>query len=103
MLVPKDPSLFGKTFEVDIVATGKHFMKGEVVTDSQVHTVPRPPPLPPGCVSGMQVWKSSSQQEKGSVEKGSMEKSSVEKGSVDISLLMFAVAILVVLLIRLIT
>lgn len=90
MLVPKDSSLFGKTFEVDIVATGKHFMKGEVVMDSQVRTVPRPMPLPPGSVSGVQVWKSRT------------DSCQQEKGSVDIGLLLFAVAILVVLLIRLI-
>lgn len=103
VLVPKDASLLGKTFEVDIIATGKHFMKGEVVKDSLVHTVPRPKPLPPGSVSGVQVWKSrtnSCQEE----QKSSMDVSLLHRGSVDIGLLLLAATvILVVLLVRLIT
>ena len=54
VLVPKEPSLLGKTFQVDIITTGKHFMKGGVVTESLVGSVPRPSPLPPGTVSGVQ-------------------------------------------------
>lgn len=52
VLVPKDPSLLGKMFAVDIVTTGKHFLKGTVVRDSLEKMVPRPPPLPVGAVSG---------------------------------------------------
>jgi hypothetical protein len=91
VLVVKDPSLLGKTFEVDIVATGKHFMKGVVVKDSQVRPVPRPLPLPPGNVSGMEVWQSRTS---GAREEG--------KGSVDISLILFGLAILIILIVRLI-
>lgn len=96
VLVPKDESLLGKTFEVDIIATGKHFMKAEVVTDSQVRTVPRPLPLPPGSVSGVEVWKSRTN--------ASRIEAEPRKSSVDILLLCVgAAAILIVLLVRLVS
>ena len=57
MLVPKDPTLLGKMFEVVITSTGKHFLKGSVVKESLDHVVVRPPPLLAGDVSGMEVWK----------------------------------------------
>lgn len=44
----------GKMLEVDIVETGKHFLKGQVVDDKlpeRPATVP--PPLKPGQVSGV--------------------------------------------------
>ena len=58
VLIPKDPTLLGKMFEVDITITGKHFLKGRVVKNSLLHVVPRPLPLSPGHVSGVQSWKS---------------------------------------------
>ena len=101
MLVPKDPSLLGKTFEVDIVATGKHFMKGEVVKDSQVCPVPRPLPLPPGHLSGVGLWKSRTNGE--GIRKGNMDGGGSRR--VDITVLLFAAAavLTVVLLVRLLT
>ncbi len=84
MLVPKDASLLGKMFEVDVIATGKHFMKSEVVKESLVHARPRPLPLPLGSVSGVQVWKTrtNSEPEKGS---SSLEtSSSLALGSVQV-------------------
>lgn len=100
MLVPKDPLLLGKTFEVNIVATGKHFMKGEVIKDCQVHPVSRPLPLPPGHLSGVALWKSRTNGQ--DISKSNMDDGG--SGSVDVTLLLFAAAVLtVVLLIRLFT
>lgn len=50
--MPRDPALLGKRFEVMITSTGKHFLKGQVVKESLVQAMPRPPPLPAGHVSG---------------------------------------------------
>ena len=57
VLVPKDPQLLGKMFEVTITSTGKHYLKGDVVTESLVRVPLRPAPLPFGAVSGGGKWK----------------------------------------------
>lgn len=57
VLVPKDPLLLGKMFEVVITSTGKHYLKGDVVTESLVRVPPRPTPLPTGAVSGRKEWR----------------------------------------------
>ena len=57
VLVPKDDSLLGKMFEVVITSTGKHYLKGEVLTESLLSAPPRPAPLPHGAVSGTKEWE----------------------------------------------
>ena len=57
VLVPKDPQLLGKMFEVTITSTGKHYLKGDVVAESLVRVPLRPAPLPSGTVSGGGKWK----------------------------------------------
>lgn len=57
VLVPKDDSLLGKMFEVVIASTGKHYLKGEVATESLVHAPTRPTPLPHGTISGAKEWR----------------------------------------------
>ena len=44
-------------FEVVITSTGKHYLKGEVLTESLVSAPPRPAPLPHGAVSGTKEWE----------------------------------------------
>lgn len=58
VLVRKDPSLLGKMFEVEITATGKHFLRGSVLDESVVHVLPLACPLLPGEVSGAAKWAS---------------------------------------------
>ncbi|NXC82235.1 CDKAL methylthiotransferase, partial [Cercotrichas coryphoeus] len=53
VLVPKDPLLMGKMVEVNIYEAGKHFMKGQPVSDARVHTASISRPLPKGEVSGL--------------------------------------------------
>ncbi|NXI31590.1 CDKAL methylthiotransferase, partial [Sterrhoptilus dennistouni] len=53
VLVPKDPQLMGKMVEVNIYEAGKHFMKGEPVSDARVHTASIRRPLAKGEVSGL--------------------------------------------------
>lgn len=64
VLVPMDPQLLGKMFEVLIVSTGKHYLKGEVLTESLVRVPSRPKPLPAGVVSGGEKWKERQSQNK---------------------------------------
>lgn len=51
--MPKDPLLMGKMVEVDIYEAGKHFMKGQPVSDARVHTASISRPLAKGEVSGL--------------------------------------------------
>ncbi|NWT14106.1 CDKAL methylthiotransferase, partial [Vireo altiloquus] len=53
VLVPKDPQLMGKMVEVSIYEAGKHFMKGQPVSDARVHTASITRPLAKGEVSGL--------------------------------------------------
>uniref|UniRef100_A0A803VJ42 tRNA-t(6)A37 methylthiotransferase n=1 Tax=Ficedula albicollis TaxID=59894 RepID=A0A803VJ42_FICAL len=53
VLVPKDPLLMGKMVEVNIYEAGKHFMKGQPVSDARVHTASISRPLAKGEVSGL--------------------------------------------------
>ncbi|NXO30592.1 CDKAL methylthiotransferase, partial [Cisticola juncidis] len=53
VLVPKDPLLMGKMVEVSIYEAGKHFMKGQPVSDAIVHTASISRPLAKGEVSGL--------------------------------------------------
>ncbi|NXK62538.1 CDKAL methylthiotransferase, partial [Sylvietta virens] len=53
VLVPKDPVLMGKMVEVHIYEAGKHFMKGQPVSDARVHTASISRPLAKGEVSGL--------------------------------------------------
>ncbi|XP_063259674.1 threonylcarbamoyladenosine tRNA methylthiotransferase isoform X2 [Prinia subflava] len=53
VLVPKDPLLMGKMVEVSIYEAGKHFMKGQPVSDAIVHTASITRPLAKGEVSGL--------------------------------------------------
>lgn len=57
VLVPKDPRLLGKMFEVTISLTGKHYLKGDLVQESLVRAPDRPSPLPAGSVSGEKKWR----------------------------------------------
>ncbi|NXY06135.1 CDKAL methylthiotransferase, partial [Pteruthius melanotis] len=53
VLVPKDPLLMGKMVEVTIYEAGKHFMKGQPVSDARVHTASITRPFAKGEVSGL--------------------------------------------------
>nr|XP_010978415.2 threonylcarbamoyladenosine tRNA methylthiotransferase isoform X1 [Camelus dromedarius]XP_010978416.2 threonylcarbamoyladenosine tRNA methylthiotransferase isoform X1 [Camelus dromedarius]XP_010978417.2 threonylcarbamoyladenosine tRNA methylthiotransferase isoform X1 [Camelus dromedarius]XP_010978420.2 threonylcarbamoyladenosine tRNA methylthiotransferase isoform X1 [Camelus dromedarius]XP_031290992.1 threonylcarbamoyladenosine tRNA methylthiotransferase isoform X1 [Camelus dromedarius] len=53
VLVPKNPTFLGKMVEVDIYESGKHFMKGQPVSDAKVHTPSISKPLAKGEVSGL--------------------------------------------------
>ncbi|NXJ63519.1 CDKAL methylthiotransferase, partial [Rostratula benghalensis] len=53
VLVPKDPLLMGKMVEVNIYEAGKHFMKGQPVSDAKVYTASISRPLAKGEVSGL--------------------------------------------------
>ncbi|XP_076999744.1 threonylcarbamoyladenosine tRNA methylthiotransferase isoform X1 [Tamandua tetradactyla] len=53
VLVPKNPSFMGKMVEVDIYESGKHFMKGQPVSDAKVYTPSISTPLAKGEVSGL--------------------------------------------------
>lgn len=52
VLVPKDENLMGKLVQVEIVETGKHFLKGRLVSEDSVIKLAVPPPLKKGQVSG---------------------------------------------------
>ena len=68
VLVPKDATLLGKMFEVVITSTGKHYLKGEVLTDSLASAPPRPSPLPHGAVSGTKEWEEKEKEKKKKTE-----------------------------------
>lgn len=53
VLVPKDPVLMGKMVEVNIYEAGKHFMKGQPVSDARVYTASITRPLAKGEVSSL--------------------------------------------------
>ncbi|KAM9387945.1 threonylcarbamoyladenosine tRNA methylthiotransferase [Phaethornis superciliosus] len=53
VLVPKDPLLMGKMVEVNIYEAGKHFMKGQPVSDARVYTASIARPFAKGEVSGL--------------------------------------------------
>lgn len=53
VLVPKNPPFMGKMVEVDIYESGKHFMKGQPVTDAKVYTPSISKPLARGEISGL--------------------------------------------------
>lgn len=53
VLVPKNPIFMGKMVEVDIYESGKHFMKGQPVSDAKVYTPSISKPLARGEVSGL--------------------------------------------------
>ncbi|XP_048081704.1 threonylcarbamoyladenosine tRNA methylthiotransferase isoform X4 [Ursus arctos] len=53
VLVPKNPTFMGKMIEVDIYESGKHFMKGQPVSDAKVYTPSINKPLAKGEVSGL--------------------------------------------------
>ncbi|KAF2348715.1 TRAM domain [Trinorchestia longiramus] len=64
VLVPKDDDYLGKTLLVEIIETGKHFLKGRVVTEAAAAALLSPavaPALPQGAVSGSYRQHSSSQ------------------------------------------
>ena len=57
--MPKNPTFRGKMVEVDIYESGKHFMKGQPVSDAKVYTPSISKPLARGEVSGLtEVGKS---------------------------------------------
>ncbi|XP_028908614.1 threonylcarbamoyladenosine tRNA methylthiotransferase isoform X1 [Ornithorhynchus anatinus] len=53
VLVPKNPQFMGKMVEVDIYESGKHFLKGQPVSEAQVYTPSISTPLAKGEVSGL--------------------------------------------------
>ncbi|ESP05671.1 hypothetical protein LOTGIDRAFT_102163 [Lottia gigantea] len=54
VLVPKEEDLMGKMLEVEIIETGKHFMKGRLLTRGK-RPLNVPPPMKKGEVSGKPV------------------------------------------------
>ncbi|XP_052583831.1 LOW QUALITY PROTEIN: threonylcarbamoyladenosine tRNA methylthiotransferase [Peromyscus californicus insignis] len=53
VLVPKKPEFMGKMVEVDIYESGKHFLKGQPVSDTKIYTPSISKPLAKGEVSGL--------------------------------------------------
>ena len=54
VLVPQEEDFMGKMVEVDIISTGKHYLKGSVVREAGIERPDMvPPPLKQGAVSGM--------------------------------------------------
>ncbi|XP_074063049.1 threonylcarbamoyladenosine tRNA methylthiotransferase-like isoform X2 [Macrotis lagotis] len=53
VLVPKNPMFMGKMVEVDIYESGKHFLKGQPVSNAKVYTPSISKPLAKGEVSGI--------------------------------------------------
>ncbi|XP_052012708.1 threonylcarbamoyladenosine tRNA methylthiotransferase isoform X2 [Apodemus sylvaticus] len=53
VLVPKNPAFMGKMVEVDIYESGKHFLKGQPVSETRVYTPSISKPLAKGEVSGL--------------------------------------------------
>lgn len=52
--MPKDEDLLGKMVEVEIVETGKHYLKGRLLAPTNQAVRPDvPPPLKKGQVSGL--------------------------------------------------
>ena len=51
--MPKNPEFMGKMVEVDIFEAGKHFMRGQPVSDANVFTPSITRPLAKGEVSGL--------------------------------------------------
>ncbi|KAG8571533.1 hypothetical protein GDO81_011687 [Engystomops pustulosus] len=53
VLVPKDQAFMGKMVEVEIFEAGKHYMKGNPLSDCKVYTPSITKPLQKGKVSGL--------------------------------------------------
>ncbi|XP_028631522.1 threonylcarbamoyladenosine tRNA methylthiotransferase [Grammomys surdaster] len=53
VLVPKNTAFMGKMVEVDIYESGKHFLKGQPVSETRVYTPSISKPLAKGEVSGL--------------------------------------------------
>uniref|UniRef100_A0A0F7Z6K0 tRNA-t(6)A37 methylthiotransferase n=1 Tax=Micrurus fulvius TaxID=8637 RepID=A0A0F7Z6K0_MICFL len=53
ILVPKNPEFMGKMVEVDIFETGKHFMRGQPISEARVFTPSIRRPFARGEVSGL--------------------------------------------------
>lgn len=53
VLVPKNPEFMGKMVEVDIYESGKHFLKGQPVSNTKIYTPSISKPLAKGEVSGV--------------------------------------------------
>lgn len=52
--MPKDEDLMGKMVEVEIIETGKHYMKGRLLSSTKEAVRPNVPlPLRKGEVSGL--------------------------------------------------
>lgn len=51
--MPKNPAFMGKMVEVDIYESGKHFLKGQPVSETRVYTPSISKPLAKGEVSGL--------------------------------------------------
>ncbi|XP_025111054.1 threonylcarbamoyladenosine tRNA methylthiotransferase-like [Pomacea canaliculata] len=65
VLVPKDEDLMGKMVEVEIIETGKHYMKGRLLSSTKEAVRPNVPlPLRKGEVSGLVHEKSNEAEEK---------------------------------------
>lgn len=57
VLVKGAPDLMGKMIEVEIYETGKHFLKGKIVDNSEIISPGLTQPLPKGTVSGLPAEK----------------------------------------------
>ncbi|XP_066481020.1 threonylcarbamoyladenosine tRNA methylthiotransferase isoform X2 [Tiliqua scincoides] len=53
VLVPKNPEIMGKMVEVDVYEAGKHFLKGQPVSDARIFMPSVTRPLAKGEVSGL--------------------------------------------------
>ncbi|XP_066862784.1 threonylcarbamoyladenosine tRNA methylthiotransferase isoform X4 [Kogia breviceps] len=53
VLVPKNPTFMGKMVEVNVYESGKHFMKGQPVSDAKVYAPSISKPLAKGEISGL--------------------------------------------------
>uniref|UniRef100_A0A7N4P676 tRNA-t(6)A37 methylthiotransferase n=1 Tax=Sarcophilus harrisii TaxID=9305 RepID=A0A7N4P676_SARHA len=78
VLVPKNPMFMGKMVEVDIYESGKHFMKGQPVSNAKVYTPSISKPLAKGEVSGL-TEEFRHVLENGSRTKGNMSAETLEE------------------------
>ena len=96
----KDPALLGHMFDVEIMATGKHFLRGRVLEESLVSVPLLTTPLAPGQVSGTTSKAAASQSSSSSSLSSSVSPSAGRtQRSLDVWLIVtLCVAVLAVIL-----
>ena len=95
----KDPALLGHMFDVEIMATGKHFLRGRVLEESLVSVPLLTTPLAPGQVSGTTSKAAASQSSSSSLSSSVSPSAGRTQRSLDVWLIVtLCVAVLAVIL-----